>query len=74
MLTDLAQEIEIGHTRHPVGVIEQLRGIGGRFKIQQLGELLLHCGDVLLECFACEQIALGGFAAGIANGPGGTAG
>ena len=44
------------------------------FKIQQLGELHLHAGDVVVENFLGEQLALGGLAAGIANGTGRAAG
>jgi len=44
------------------------------FKIKQLRELHLHAGDVVVENFIGQQLALRGLAAGIANGTGRTAG
>ena len=54
VLANVAQEIEIGNTCRPVGVIQQLSGVSGGFKIQQLGQLLLHRRNVLLKRFACK--------------------
>ena len=54
VLANVAQEVEIGNTCRPVGVIQQLSGVSGGFKIQQLGQLLLHRRNVLLERFACK--------------------
>jgi len=40
------------------------------FKIEQLGELHFHAGDVVVQNLLCEQLPLGGFTAGIADGTG----
>ena len=45
-----------------------------RFKIEQLRQLHLHAGDVAIQNFLGEQLALGGLAAGIADGAGRAAG
>ena len=74
MLSDVAQEIEQRDFARPVGVVEQFGRVFGGLKIEELGELRFHRGDVGGEQFWREQIALGGLAAGIANGTGGPAG
>ena len=74
MLADVAQEIEQRDGVRPVGIVEQLGGVFGGLKIEELGELHLHRGDVGGEQFGRKQIALGGFATRIANGTGGPAG
>ena len=54
----------------PGGIVHQPRGILFGFKIEQLGELHFHAGDVVVQNLLCEQLPLGGFAARITNGTG----
>ena len=74
MLSNVAQKIEERNVLRPRGIVHEPRGILFRFKIEQLGELHFHAGDVVIENFLREQLALGGLAARIADGTGRAAG
>ena len=74
MLADVAQEIEEADGRRPARVIQQAGGIGGGVEIEQAAELFLDLGDVGVEHFLGEQLALLRLAAGVADGAGGAAG
>jgi hypothetical protein len=68
MLADVAKEIEIGDGGSPGGVIEQSSGVGRGVKIEQASELFLNFRDVRGKHLGCEELALLGFATGVANG------
>ena len=67
MLSDIAQEIEDADRAHPVGIVEQERGIRLALEIEQPAQLALDARDVGLEAFRREEIALGRLAARVAD-------
>jgi hypothetical protein len=67
MLSDIPEKIQECDLARPIGIIEQLGRIGGRFEIQQLAHLLFNRSNVCFEQFPCDELALGGFATGIAD-------
>jgi hypothetical protein len=74
VLADVAQEIEHAHRAHPVGVVGEDCGIRRRLEIEQARELALDAGDVGVEHVSGEEIALGRFAARVADHAGRAAG
>ena len=70
MLADVAEEIEASHVFRPGSVIHEPRRVRFCVEIEQPTQLLLHAGDVRRDRLLREQVALGGFATRIANGPG----
>ena len=74
MLADVAEEIEHAHGRHPVGVVDEDGGIFRAGEVEQVAELAHDAGDVGVDGFLGEEIALGRFAARVADHAGGAAG
>src|SRR5439155_7426479 len=70
MLADVAEEIEASHVFRPGSVVHEPRRVRFCVEIEQPTQLLLHAGDVRRDRLLPEQVALGGFATRIANGPG----
>ena len=61
-------------SRNETFAVHEARGILFRLEVEQLGELLLHAGDVVIENFLGEELAFLCFAAGITDATGRAAG
>ena len=70
MFSDVAQEIEVAPLRRPIGVVHEPGRILFRFEIKQARELWTDRFDIRLNLILREELALGGFAAGIADASG----
>jgi hypothetical protein len=51
MLSHVAQKIEHANGAHPVGIVEQQRGMGRALEIEEAAQLALDARDVGLEDF-----------------------
>jgi acyl-coenzyme A thioesterase PaaI-like protein len=74
MFADVAEEIEEADGGSPVGVVDDAGRVAGRTKVEQALELGLNAREIVGELLAGEQVAFGGFAAGVADHAGGAAG
>ena len=68
VLTHFTGKIEESEVLHPIVVVHQLGTVGGiRIKIQELGELGLHTGQVALQRLFRKQIAFGRLSGRVTN-------
>ena len=74
MFTHVAQEIEEADGSGPVSVVDDTGGIAGGAEIEETLQLSFNACEIVSELLARKQVALGGFAAGIADHAGGAAG
>src|SRR5690606_35461955 len=74
MLPDVAEKIQKADGCDPGRVVEQFGFVGAGLKVKEATELFFHLGDVVLEGFGCEKLALGRPSAGVADESGGAAG
>ena len=74
VFADVAEEVEEADGAEPVGVVDEACGVGGGVEVEESGELGSDGGDVGGDLVFGEELAFLGFAAGVADAAGGTAG
>ena len=74
MFADVTEEIEEADGGGPVGVVDDAGWVAAGAEVEEALELGLNAREIVGELLAGEQVAFGGFAAGVADHAGGAAG